>query len=223
MMKFHLTAWRLGWEFAGSCSGIVSSRWRLLCWALCTLAVTLSCGPKVDNAHVVLAPPQESTTLGPGDTFALQIVGEKELPVEFQVASDGTVDFPYIHRVLVKGLEPQDLSRRVRHRLIEEKILVDPNVTVRVLEYRSKRVTVLGRVRKAGSFPLSTGMTLLQAISQAGGLSAIANRQRINLTRQSHDGPAATVVLSFDAITEGRSPDVPLQAGDQIYVNERVF
>lgn len=194
---------------------------QLLCLGL--VLVGVGCGPRVDNAHVVLAPPQESTTLGPGDVFSLQIVGEKGLPIEFQVASDGTVDLPYIQRVTVKGMEPQDLSRQVRQRLIEEKILVNPNVAVRVLEYRSKRVTVLGRVRKAGSFPLSTGMTLLQAISQAGGLSAVANRQRINLTRQSQAGPATTVVLSFDAITDGRSPDIPLQAGDQIYVNERVF
>lgn len=213
---------RRGWACAGSFSESAVGVTRTI--LLVALGVCLSaCGPKVNNAHVVLAPPQESTTLGPGDVFSLQIVGEKELPVEFQVASDGTVDFPYVHRIEVQGLEPQDLSRRVRQELITAKILIDPNVTVRVLEYRSKRVTVLGRVRKAGSFPLATGITLLQAISQAGGLSAVANRQRINLTRQGKGGTSKTVVLSFDAITEGRSPDIPLQAGDQIYVNERVF
>lgn len=189
---------------------------------LVMLLLTVGCGPKVDNSHVKLPPPIESTTLGPGDMFALQVVGEPELPKDYQVASDGTVDFPYVHRIEVSGLEPQQLARRVREKLIEQRILSDPSVIVSVKEYKSKRVTVLGQVRKPGSFPLSTGMTLLQAISQAGGLNAIANRDRVNLTRKAKES-ATTVVLSFDAITEGRSPDVPLQAGDRIYVNERVF
>jgi polysaccharide biosynthesis/export protein VpsN len=176
----------------------------------------------VDNSRVKLPTPVQSTTLGPGDLFTLEVVGEKDLPREFQVASDGSVDFPYVHRLQVEGLEPQELARAVRDRLIEKRILTDPSVVVSVKEYNSKRVTVLGEVRKPGSFPLTTGMTLVQAISDAGGLSAIANGDRVNLTRKDK-GSATTVVLSFDSITAGKSPDIPLQAGDQIYVNERVF
>jgi polysaccharide export outer membrane protein len=81
---------------------------------------------------------------------------------------------------------------------------------------------VLGQVQRPGSFPLTPGMTLVQAISNAGGLNAIANGDRVNLTRKDKQS-ATTVVLSFDSITDGRSPDIPLQAGDQIYVHERVF
>ncbi|MEB2324421.1 MAG: polysaccharide export protein, partial [Sorangiineae bacterium] len=61
-----------------------------------------------------------------------------------------------------------------------------------------------------------------QAISLAGGLKSIAHHDRVNLTRKLKQG-AKTVVVSVDAITEGRSPDIPLQAGDQIYVHERIF
>jgi len=185
-------------------------------------ALCLGCGPKVDNSRVKLPTPVESTTLGPGDLFTLEVVGEKDLPKEFQVASDGTVDFPYVHRIEVQGLEPQEIARTVRERLIDKRILTDPSVIVSVKEYNSKRVTVLGEVRKPGSFPLTTGMTLVQAISDAGGLSAIANGDRVNLTRKDK-GSATTVVISFDSITSGKSPDIPLQAGDQIFVNERVF
>jgi polysaccharide export outer membrane protein len=183
----------------------------------------LGCGPKVDNSRVKLPTPVESTTLGPGDLFTLEVVGEKDLPKDYQVASDGTVDFPYVHRIEVQGLEPQEVARTVRQRLIDQRILVDPSVIVSVKEYNSKRVTVLGQVRNPGSFPLTTGMTLVQVISDAGGLNAIANGERVNLTRKDKHRPATTVVLSFDSITEGQSPDIPLQAGDQIYVNERVF
>jgi polysaccharide biosynthesis/export protein VpsN len=186
------------------------------------LALGLACGPRVDNSQVKLPEPVESTTLGPGDVFTLDMVGEKDLPRDFQVASDGTVDFPYVHRMKVQGLEPQEIARAVRERLIELRILVNPSIIVSVKEYNSKRVTVLGQVQKPGSFPLTPGMTLVQAISNAGGLNAIGNGDRVNLTRKSQQS-STTVVLSLDAITEGRSPDLPLQAGDQIYVHERVF
>jgi polysaccharide biosynthesis/export protein VpsN len=191
-------------------------------WFFLACGFCLACGPKVDNSQVKLPTPMESTTLGPGDLFTLEVVGEKDLPKEFQVASDGTVDFPYVHRLEVQGLEPQQIARTVRDLLVEKRILTDPSVIVSVKEYNSKRVTVLGEVRKPGAFPLTTGMTLVQAISNAGGLSAIANGDRVNLTRKDK-GSATTVVLSFDSITAGKSPDIPLQAGDQIYVNERLF
>ncbi|HVZ34804.1 MAG TPA: polysaccharide biosynthesis/export family protein [Polyangiaceae bacterium] len=257
-----------------------AGQWRLRVRVAIAALCLHACGPKVDNSQVKLPAPLQSTTLGPGDVFTLEIVGEKDLPKEYQVASDGSVDFPYVHRLQVQGLEPQQIARAVREQLMGQQILTDPSVIVSVKEYNSKRITVLGEVRKPGSFPLTTGMTLVQAISNAGGLTAIANGDRVNLTRTvipspeppgataaqpsvgtaaqpsagtaaqpsagvtppapeaaatqaSKSAPASpahlaksstlTVVLSFDAITAGRSPDIPLQAGDQIYVNERVF
>lgn len=193
-----------------------------LCLSLHCLALSVGCGPKVDNSSVKLPTPVESTTLGRGDVFSLEIVGEKDLPKEYQIASDGTVDIPYVHRITAAGLEPQEVARLVREKLVELKILTDPSVIVSVREYNSKRITVLGQVQKPGSFSFLPGLTLVQAISQAGGLNSIANRDRVNLTRKDKQA-STTVVLSLDAITEGRSPDIPLQAGDQIYVHERIF
>jgi polysaccharide export outer membrane protein len=196
---------------------------RVFLLSLCAgLGLLPACGPAIDNSQVRLPDPVESTTLGPGDVFTMDVVGEPDLPRDFQVASDGTVDFPYVHRLRVQGLEPQEVARAVRERLIAQRILTDPSIIVSVKEYNSKRVTVLGQVQRPGSFSLTPGMTLVQALSLAGGLNAIANGERVNLTRKDRQR-ATTVVLSFDSITDGRSPDIPLQAGDQIYVHERVF
>jgi len=186
------------------------------------IATLGSCGPRTDNSRVHLSPPVENTTVGAGDVFMMQIVGEKDLPTDYQVASDGTVDFPYVHRVQVEGLEPQEIVALLRKRLAEEKILTDPSVVLQVREYNSKHVTVLGQVQKPGSLPFAQGLTLIQAISMVGGFNAIAKRDEVNLSRKTKSG-TETVVLSVDAIIDGRSPDVPLQAGDQIYVHERVF
>lgn len=183
--------------------------------------LALACSSRSDNTNVRLPDPVESTTLGPGDVFRMEIVSEKDLPQDYQVASDGSVDFPYLHTVKVGSLEPQQVARLVRKLLIERRFLTDPSVIVSVKEYNSKRVTVLGQVQKPGSFPLTPGLTLIQVLSLAGGFNSIAAGQ-VNLTRKVKSG-STTASVSIDAITDGRAQDIPLQAGDQIYVRERVF
>jgi polysaccharide biosynthesis/export protein VpsN len=174
------------------------------------------------KTRVNLPPPVESTTIGAGDAFVMTIVGEDKLPKDFRVAPDGSVDLPYIHRIQVAGLEPQEIADLVRKKLVEGNVLKDPSVSIDVKEYNSKRIVILGQVAKPGSFPVTPGITFLQAISQAGGFSAMANRDRVNLTRKTGK-QARTIVLSADAITDGSLPDFPLQSGDAIFVPERVF
>jgi polysaccharide biosynthesis/export protein VpsN len=185
-------------------------------------AVLGACSGGGGRRQVRLPAPSDKTVIGPGDVFILEIVGEKELPREFQVASDGTADLPYVETLEVAGLEPQEIARVVRKILIDKKVLLNPIVIVQVKEYNSRRVILLGQVSKPGSYPLTAGLTLIQAISLAGGLTAIANDDRVSLTRKV-GGTTQTVVFSVDRITEGKAEDVPLQAGDRIYVYERLF
>jgi polysaccharide export outer membrane protein len=206
---------------------IVEQRWprlerrSLLVVALATLITSNGCGGS-NNLHVNLPAPTEKSTVGPGDVFTLEVFGEKDLPREYQVASDGSVDLPYLHTVQVNGLEPQEIARLLRKLLIEKRILRDPSVIVQVKEYNSRRITLLGQVSKPGTFPFTTGLTLIQALSQAGGLTGIANLDRVNLTRRTGSG-SRTVSLSIGSIMEGRAPDIPLQSGDRIFVHERIF
>ncbi len=174
------------------------------------------------RSRIDLPAPVESTTLGPGDRFNLVIIGEEKMPVEFTVSPDGSADLPYVKRVQVAGLEPQEIADLVRNKLVELDIRPDPNVTVYVKEYNSKRVVVLGQVQRPGSFSLTPGLTLIQLISQAGGFNSIANRDRLNLTRK-FGTAIRTIIVSADAITDGSLPDIPLQAGDTVFVTERVF
>jgi len=187
-----------------------------------SLLLSLACGGSSDNQRLNLPVPTEKSTLGEGDVFTMEIVGEEGLPKEYQVASDGSVDLPYVHTVQVTGLEPQEVARLVRKLLIENKILSDPSVVVQVKEYNSRRVTIMGQVAKPGTFPYTTGLTLIQAISQAGGVTGIANLDKVNLTRRTTSG-SRTVVVSIGTIMEGRSGDIPLQSGYRIFVHERIF
>lgn len=181
-----------------------------------------ACGGSSGNQRLNLPPPTEKSTVGPGDVFTMEVMGEKDLPREYQIASDGTVDIPYLQTVHLAGLEPHEISRLIRKLLIEKQILSDPSVVVQVKEYNSRRVTIMGQVAKPGTFPYTTGLTLIQALSQAGGPTGIANLDKVNLTRRT-DGGSRTVVISIGTIMEGRSADIPLQSGDRIFVHERMF
>lgn len=194
-------------------------------WAALIVATTIlaSCGPRPDNSRIHLTPPSENTTVGAGDVFTMQIVGEAGLPSEYQISPDGNVNLPYVHLVHVEGLEPQEISELIRKRFIDAKILSDPSVIVRVREYNSKHVIMLGQVARPGRFAFSAGMTLVQAISMAGGFTAVAKHNQVSLKRKTEGGGTKTVIVSVDAIIEGDSQDIVLQAGDQVYVPERVF
>jgi polysaccharide export outer membrane protein len=172
---------------------------------------------------LALPPPIEVTTLGVGDTFELRIVGEEKLPTTFTVSPDGTVDFPYIKRQRVAGLEPQQVAELVRKKLIEDAILVDPSVSVSMKEYNSKRVEIMGEIVHPGSLPLVPGMTLLRAVSIAGGLTAMAKKGDVMLRRRMKDGTTKAASISVQNIIDNLVPDPPLQAGDSIYVPQRAF
>ena len=187
------------------------------------LVVSAGACSRARTGRSTLPPPALSTIVGPGDVFEVSVLGEKEIPKEFRVQPDGTIDFPYLDRVTVAGLEPQQIEELIKKELVERKILVDPQVTLIVKQYNSKKVSVVGAVQKPGSLPWSEGMKLVDAISLAGGLTSLADGDRVRITRNVGPSKTVTATVSVDDITDGKSPDVPLQAGDTIKVDQRVF
>jgi protein involved in polysaccharide export with SLBB domain len=193
---------------------------RALAGVLYLALVAGACGPP---PHALALPlPIEVTTLGVGDVFEVRIVGEEKLPVSFTVAPDGTVDLPYIKRVTVAGLEPQELAELIRKKLVDREVLTDPSVSVSMKEYNSKRIEIIGEVMKPGSIPLVPGMTLLRAISISGGFTAMARKGEVTIRRKVKGGTRAAPV-SVESIIDNRIPDPLLQAGDSIYVPQKVF
>jgi polysaccharide export outer membrane protein len=170
-----------------------------------------------------LPPPTLSTVVGPGDLFEVSVLGEKDLPHEYRVQPDGTIDFPYLDRLTVAGLEPQQIEDLIKKELGEKKILVEPQVTLVVKQYNSKKVSVVGAVQKPGSLPWSEGMKLVEAISLSGGLTSLADGDHVRITRIVGPSKTVTATVSVDDITDGKLGDIPLQAGDTIKVDQRVF
>jgi protein involved in polysaccharide export with SLBB domain len=189
----------------------------------CFLVFTEDACSRAHQGVAKLPAPSLSTVVGPGDVFEVYVLGEKEIPKEFRIQPDGTIDFPYLDRVTVAGLEPQQIEELLKKELVERRILVSPQVTLIVKQYNSKKVSVVGAVQKPGSLPWTEGMKLIDAISLAGGLTSLADGDHVRITRNVEASKTVTATVSVDDITDGKLQDIPLQAGDTIKVDQRVF
>ena len=167
-------------------------------------------------------PATDDTTLGPGDVFTVRVYAEEELSGSHRVAPDGTIDFPLLGSVEVKGLEPPAVAQRIQKLLQERDFLRNPHVSVYVEEYASKRVSVVGAVANPGTFPLQPGMTVVQAISMAGGFSSLADRDATVVNRRV-DGQTIQYHVPVGKVTQGQAEDIAVAAGDIIFVPERLF
>jgi polysaccharide export outer membrane protein len=170
-----------------------------------------------------LPPIHVDTSVGPTDEFEVRVMGQEQLSGLFQVAADGSIDFPLVGRIIVQGRQPQEISQAIRQALIDLQFLRDPQVTVRVTQYRSKKISVLGWVQKPGTFDWEEGITMIQAIALAGGFSPMAERNQTQLTRITSEGEEFTAVVPVEEIEEGRQPDILLQPNDRISVPQRPF
>jgi len=168
--------------------------------------------------------PQErvqAATLDVGDIFDIRVYGEKELSGTFRVGPDGTIRFPLVNEIPVKGRTAEDLADLLRERLADG-FIRRPQVVVFVKEFRSKKIFVLGEVAKPGTFPYETGMNIVQAITMAGGLSVLSAANKTVLTR-SQNNIEQRIVVPVNDISKGRRPNIILVPGDIIFVPESVL
>lgn len=192
----------------------------LAAWAL-GLALT-ACGSSSGSKPPSSAAAPPDATLGPGDTFEVNVYGEKDLSGKYQVAEDGQINFPLVGLVSVVGKGPNETARTLETALRDKGVLRSPSVSVFVLDYASKRINVMGAVKEPGSFPITAGMTVVQAISLAGGLTPLAAANETIVTRRSGQ-KLQRFNVAVGKVTEGRQDDFPLQAGDIVFVPERIF
>jgi polysaccharide export outer membrane protein len=98
----------------------------------------------------------------------------------------------------------------------------DPHVSVFVKEYNSKKVFVIGQVQRPGTFPFEERMNIVQAITQAGGFTPTAARDRTLVTR-TIDGREVQIPVPVDRIATGEAVNFPLAPGDIVFVPEGIL
>jgi polysaccharide export outer membrane protein len=156
--------------------------------------------------------------IGPQDLIAITVFQIKDLDREVRVNNAGQISLPLIGAVSAAGrtigeLE-QDIAASYRAHYLQ-----DPQITVFVKEFASQRVTVNGAVKKTGIFPMTSRLSLLQAVSLAEGLSETANEQNVVVFRRA-GGKRMVARFDLQAIRDGRSDDPEILADDVIVVDE---
>lgn len=160
----------------------------------------------------------QGAALGPGDVVEVRVYQEKELTGLYRVDADGTFNFPLVGIVRAAGLNAGNLAQQLTKRLAEG-YMRDPQVSVFIKEFNSKKVFVLGQVAKPGTFKYEDKMTIVQAVTLAGGLKPLAASNRIVLTRVV-SGEEKKFVVPFDDVGKGDEQNVLLQPGDIVFVPE---
>ena len=156
--------------------------------------------------------------VGPKDLLEISVFGLDELNKTVRISEDGKITLPLLGEVEVEGLTKSELERRLSE-LLEEKYLQNPQVTVFIREYQSKRVSVLGAVENPGTYELLGRQTLLQIISKAGGLTQDAGKEII-IIRQQEDGTSTSLKISIEDLILKGDPtlNIPLQLDDIINI-----
>lgn len=126
------------------------------------------------------------------------------------------ISVPLIGDVEASGLSPLQLADLIRTRL--KKYIQDPNVSVVMTQINSKKIYLLGEVSKKGSVDMTPGMTLLEAIASAGGLTDYANSRKIYVLREG-SGKQEKIPVKYKQALKGNSEsNIALKAGDTIVV-----
>lgn len=189
-------------------------------WVGCKTPRSAEANPALTPAEVPALPPQSVDALGPGDLLEIRVFQEADLTGSWRVAGDGTIDFPLCGRVELKGKSTSEAADLLAHCLA--RVVRQPQVTVLVREYNSKKLYVLGEVRAPGTFPFVDNMNIVQAITLAGGFSKVAARNQVNVTRVI-DGQEKRIRVPVDDIGQGRERNFQLQPGDIVFVPESFF
>ena len=157
--------------------------------------------------------------VGRQDLLEIKVFDLDELNQTVRVADDGSITVPLLGRLQVAGLTKGELEALIA-RLLEERFVRDPQVTIFVKEYESKKVAVSGAVKKPGTYEMLGEKTLLEMISQAGGLDAEPGKQIYIFRQNNEGGEAQRLAVDLDRLVYRAEAalNVALAPGDIVYV-----
>jgi polysaccharide biosynthesis/export protein len=155
--------------------------------------------------------------IGAQDVLDVNVWKEPDVSRSVPVRPDGKISLPLLDDVQAAGLTPTQLAANITSEL--KKYMTDPEVAVIVTQINSQRVYILGEIARAGTYVLLPGMTVLQALSDAGGFTPFANTKKIYIIRQKA-GKQQKLFFNYKDVIQGKHIDqnIPLQPGDTIVV-----
>ena len=185
-------------------------------------------GPPVPIPIILSSPVVAQTDdylIGPRDRLAIDVWNADGLEGIYTVEADGTFTFPLVGRVEAAGLTIREFESNLI-KLLADGFFRRPQVTVAIEEYRSQRIFVVGEVREPGTYPLTGGMTLIEAIASAGSTTDAASNEAL-IVQAGAGGPvlpedredASAITVDLEALQSGQmSQNISLHDGDTVFV-----
>ena len=160
----------------------------------------------------------DSYTIRPGDVLQITVWKEDSLDKEVLVLPDGTVTFPLIGSFSVQGMTPATAEKVIKKQL--EEIIPDASVAVLIKAPLGHSVNVIGQVVKSGEIMMGRNLTVMQALSQAGGLTPYADEDDIIVLRRDKNNKQTSIPFPYDDVVSGNKldKDITLQSGDVVVV-----
>lgn len=194
---------------------------------LLLLAALAACSDPPPSKYPTQQVNLEDTKLGPRDLFEVHVFQQADLSGLFEVSPECTITYPLIGEVHVCGLSPPQIEKKIKDGL-GDGYLKDPQVSVVIKEFRSKMLSVFGQVKKPGTLPYAAGMTVVEAISQAGGFNEMARKNAVTVTRAVQDpntkkSNKKSFTVPVDSIGEGKAANFFVRPGDVVFVPRRIF
>lgn len=182
-------------------------------WLVPTLTLALAaCAPAGSNLPPLPPPPQSGTYhLGPGDRVRVMVYSDKALSDVYAIGDDGQITLPLAGTIAARGRTTEVLAAAIAQRLSDRGMIRDPSVAVEVASYRP--IFILGEVARPGQYPYEPDMTVIAAVSLAGGYTYRAVKSYEAVVRT---GPSGTQ-------TGLTKPQDRLAPGDVITIFDRVF
>jgi polysaccharide export outer membrane protein len=174
--------------------------------------------PGSDSAAVALDTDADFT-IGPEDVLGVLVWHEQEVSGDVIVRPDGMITLPLIRDVKAAGVTPAALADRIQTALRE--YITDASVTVVVRQLNSRKVFITGEVARPGVYRLTSAMTVMQLIAQAGGLTEFADARNLSIMRTA-GGRQAAIPFDYRSVAKGRSAEqnILLKPGDMVVVPE---
>jgi polysaccharide export outer membrane protein len=160
----------------------------------------------------------EDYRIGEGDVLQISVMGEPTASVASAVVrTDGKISMPLIKEIVVSGLTPTEVEKMVTEQL--SKMIRAPDVTVIIAQSNSQKVFMIGAVKKEGPLHYTYRMTVMQAISEAGGLTDYAKRKKIYVIRN-ENGRQFQFPFDYEAVMKGQRMEMnrTLEPGDTVVV-----
>jgi polysaccharide export outer membrane protein len=172
---------------------------------------------KTTPAQAAAAMTDASYKIGPQDVLRIDVWKEPEISRSVPVRPDGKVSLPLLNDVQAAGLTAMELANVITEGL--KKFMNSPQVTVSVSEINSRRVYVTGEVTRPGAYPLLPNMTVLQALTSAGGFTQFARIKSIYVLR-TESGKQVKHAFNYKDVVNGKRPEdnILVLPGDTIVV-----